>query len=373
MKKILIILTTALFVYACASTSVEDDNTKREKLQELKQQVHTLEQQITQLEKELSANQEEETIKIKAETLTQKRFEHFFEVTGQVEAEHDVDVSPETSGVIKEVLVKEGQQVTKGQIMARLNTDILERSIDELQVQLDLAVTNYERQKNLWDQNIGSEMQYLQAKNNKESLETRIKSLKTQIELAEVKVPSDGIVDVIYQKKGNIGSPQTPFAKVVDVSHIKIYGDISESYITKVHRGDSVKIYFPALNTNTMATIYQVGNTVDQASRTFRVRINIENPGKLIKPNLVAVLKFRDYLNKNAIVVPTLFIKEDFTGHYTYIVDQKDGKTIAKKVYVEPGVTDNNLTEVVSGLNTGMQVVSEGYNQIVNGSLVSIN
>ncbi|MFV0593069.1 MAG: efflux RND transporter periplasmic adaptor subunit [Draconibacterium sp.] len=373
MKKILIILTTALFVYACGNTSVEDDNAKREKLQELKQQVHTLEQQISQLEKELSANQTEEIINIKAETLTAKRFEHFIDVTGQVEAEHDVDVSPESSGVIKEVLVKEGQQVSKGQLMAKLNTDMLERSIDELQVQLDLANTNYERQKNLWDQNIGSEMQYLQAKNNKESLETRIQSLKTQMELAEIKAPSDGVVDIIYQKKGNIGSPQIPFAKVVDISHIKIYGDISESYITKVHRGDSVKINFPALNYAMRATIDQVGNTVDPASRTFRVRINIDNPRKLIKPNLVAVLKFRDYLNNQAIVVPTLFIKEDFTGHYTYIVDQNSGKTVAKKVYVEPGVTDNNLTEVVSGLSAGMQVVSEGYNQIVNGTEVAVN
>ena len=373
MKKILFILTTALFVYACGSSSVEDDNTKRTKLQELKQQVHTLEQQIDQLEKELSANQTEETIKIKVETLTNKRFEHFIEVTGQVEAEHDVDVSPETSGVIKEVLVQEGQQVSKGQIMARLNTDVLERSIEELQVQLDLAKTNYERQKNLWDQNIGSEMQFLQAKNNKESLETRILGLKTQIELAEIKAPSDGVVDIVYQKKGNIGSPQTPFAKVVDVTHLKIYGDISESYITKIHKGDSVKINFPALSYNMFATIDQIGNTIDPASRTFRVRINISNPRKQIKPNLVAVLKFRDYLNDNAIVVPTLFIKEDFTGHYTYIVDSKDGKTVAKKVYVEPGVTDNNLTEVVSGLSAGMQVVSEGYNQIVDGTTVAIN
>lgn len=373
MKRILFILTTAVLLAACSNTTVEDDNAKRQKLQELKQQVHTLEQQISAIEKELEASQATEVVEIKAKDLSLQKFEHFIEVTAKVEADQDVDVSPETSGIIKEVLIKEGQRVSKGQLMARLNTDVLERSVDELEVQLALAKTNYERQKNLWDQNIGSEMEYLQAKNNKESLEKRIQSLKTQIELAEIKSPADGVVDILYQEKGQIGSPQIPFAKVINISKLKIYGEVSESYLMSIHTGDAVKVRFPAINEEVDAKIDQIGNIIDPGNRTFRVRINLDNPKKTIKPNLVAILKLRDYVNENAIVVPTLFIKEDFTGHYTYIVENKDGNKVAKKVYVTPGVTNNNLTEVVEGLSAGMQVISEGYNQVSNGTVVELN
>jgi len=373
MKKILMVLTTAVILAACSSSSVEDEAAKRERLQELKTQAHELEQQIQQLEKELAGTQEKEVVKIKTRQLNTQKFEHFIEVTATVEAAEDVDVSPESSGIIKEVLIQEGQRVSKGQIMARLNTDVLERSVDELQVQLDLASTNYERQKNLWDQNIGSEMEYLQAKNNKESLEKRIASLKTQIELAEIKSPTDGVVDILYQEKGQIGSPQTPFAKVLNIGKIKIYGDVSETYLTKIHEGDAVKVRFPALNKEVDAKIDQVGNIIDPNNRTFRIRINMNNPEKQIKPNLVAVLKLRDYVNESAIVVPTLFIKEDFSGHYTYVVDNDGGQEVAKKIYVTPGVNNNNLTEVTDGLSAGMQVISEGFNQVSNGTLVQVN
>ncbi len=373
MKKFLIVFTTALILSACGNTTVNDEADKRKQLQQYKQDLHALEMQIEALEKELNSVAKDEVIKIKVTELNKQLFEHFIEVTGKVEAEQDVDVSPESSGVIKEVLIVEGQQVSKGQVMARLNTDLLQRSIEELEVQLELAVTNYERQKNLWDQNIGSEMQYLQAKNNKESLEKRIASLNTQIEMSQVKSPLDGVVDVVYQKKGHIGTPQVPFAKVINMSDIKIYGDISESYVTKIHQGDKVMVNFPALERIVDAKINQIGNTIDPNNRTFRIRVNMNNADKLIKPNLVSILTLRDYVNENAIVIPALYIKEDFKGHYTYIIEKDAGKDLARKIYVTPGVTNNNMTEVVDGLTPGMLIVSEGYNQISNGSKVQIN
>jgi len=373
MKKILVVLSIAAILVSCGSTSVDDEATKRKQLQKYKQELHALEQKIETLETELESARTEEVVQIKVTEINNQKFEHFIEVTGKVEAELDVDVSPESAGVIKEVSVVEGEWVNKGDILASLNTNILERSVEEIEVQLSLAKTNYERQKNLWDQNIGSEMQYLQAKNNYESLQKRIVSLETQIEMAQIKSPVSGIVDVVYQKKGNIGSPQVPFAKVINISKIKIYGDISESYITKVNKGDKVTVNFPALGHSVDAEINQIGNTIDPNNRTFRIRINLSNPDKLIKPNLVSIIRVRDYFKEDAIVVPTLYIKEDFQGHYTYVVEKQDGKDIAKKIYVTPGVTDNNMTEVVEGLAPGMLVVSQGYNQIANGSAVQIN
>ncbi|HYQ57237.1 MAG TPA: efflux RND transporter periplasmic adaptor subunit, partial [Draconibacterium sp.] len=166
---------------------------------------------------------------------------------------------------------------------------------------------------------------------------------------------------------------QVAFAKVINTDNIKIYGDISESYITKVHKGDNVEISFPALNKTVSAKINQIGNTIDPNNRTFRVRINLNNNSNEIKPNLVSIISLRDYVNDSAIVIPSLYVKEDFKGHYTYIVENENGKNVAKKVYVSPGVTNNNMTEITDGLTAGAKIISEGYNQVVNGAAVKIN
>lgn len=370
MKKILIVLTIAVILSSCGSTSINDEAGKRQQLQQYKQEMHVLQQKIESLESELNSDEKNEAVRVKVAKIKKEVFEHFIEVTGNVEAEQDVDVSPEIAGVIMKVFVTEGQKVSKGQVLAKLSSEVLERGVDELNVQMELAVTNYQRQKNLWDQNIGSEMQYLQAKNSKESFEKRIASLNSQIEMTKIKSPIDGVVDVVYQKKGYIGNPQVPFAKVINISKIKVYADVSESYLTKIKKGDKVDISFPALNREVKAPIDQIGNTIDANNRTFRVRINLNNVDKMIKPNLISIIKLRDYLNEGAIVVPALYIKEDFNGSYTYIVDKQSGENVAKKVYLTTGVTNNNVTEVVEGLTEGMQIVSEGYNQIVDGTVL---
>ncbi len=372
MKKILTIVLAIIIVASCNSPENNSESSKEARLQQYKNELHTLKQKISELEKELKGEEKVEVVNVKVAELQNMRFEHFIEVTGKVEAELDVDVNPETAGIIEEVFVREGQAVKKGDILARLDTELLERSMDELNVQLDLAKINYERQNNLWQQNIGSEMQYLQAKNSKESLEKRVESLKAQIEMAEIKSPVSGVVDVVYQKKGNIGSPQIRFAKVVNISKIKVYADVSESYLTKIKKGAKVDVYFPALNREIKATINQIGNTIDPNNRTFRVRINMRNPDGMIKPNLVSIIKLRDYLNEEAIVVPVLYIKEDLKGSYTYIAEKQNGKNIARKIYLKTGVTNNNLIEVTEGLTAGMQIISEGYNQVTDGTLLEI-
>ncbi len=369
MKKILILLTVAVIIVSCGATKTSDDeNSKRQQLQIYKQELHDLKQKIEDLENELGSTKKNEVVKVNVTELQSDTFEHFIEVTGNVEALDDVEVSPETIGIIDAVFVEEGQQVKKGEVLAKLNTDILERSMDEVMVQLDLANLNFERQNNLWKQNIGSEMQYLQSKNTKEGLEKLVEILKTQIEMGKIKSPVSGVVDVVYQKKGHIGNPQVSFAKVINISKMKVYADISEFYITKIKKGDIVNLFFPALNREIKAPINQIGNSIDPNNRTFRVRINLDNPDKMIKPNLVSIIKLRDYVNTEAIAVPVLYIKEDLKGSYTFIVDKQNGKNVAKKVYVKTGVTNNNVIEVVEGLIAGMQVVSEGYNQIIDGT-----
>lgn len=371
MKQNLILLIAVLFLASCASKPAEDDGqTKLQQLQTYKQELSKLKHKISTLEAELSIKEEKEIINVNVSELKNEVFEHFFEVTGNVEAELDINVSPESAGIIEEVLVNEGMKVTKGQVLGKLNTNALQRSLDELQIQQELANTTFERQKNLWNQNIGSEIEFLQAKTNKESLEKRVEGMNAQIEMAIINSPIDGVIDIVFQKKGQIGSPQVPFAKVLNMSQVKIYADVAETYLTKIKKGDKVLVGFPALSKEIKAPIYRIGNTIDPNNRTFRVRINMSNKDMMIKPNLISVIKIRDYISKEAIVVPSLLVKEDFKGNYTYIVNSSDGDYKAKKVYVKLGVNDNNRTEILDGLTPGMQIITEGYTQIIDGSII---
>ena len=371
MKRIATIITAALFLAACSNTNVGDEESKRKELQEYKNQVSELEAKINVLESELkSTNEEEKLVKVSVTELDSQLFEHFIEVTGKVEADLDVNVSPESVGVIDSIFVVEGQRVSKNQVLGKLNTNALERNLDDLKIQLALAETNFRRQKNLWDQNIGSEMQFLEAKTNMESLEKRIDGIIAQMKMAQITSPVDGAVDIVHQKEGEIGGPQIPFAKVLNISTIKIYADVSESYLTKVKKGERVKIYFPALDREVVAPISQIGNTIDPNNRTFRIRINMRNPDGMIKPNLVSVIQIRDYVSENALVIPSLFIKQDFNGSYIFVAENSSGAQRAAKVYVEPGKTNNNQTEITGGLEAGMKIISEGHSQISNGTSI---
>ncbi|MDX9881512.1 MAG: efflux RND transporter periplasmic adaptor subunit [Prolixibacteraceae bacterium] len=353
------------FLAACAGTpAVEGTKEKETLLAQYKQQVHELEQKIGTLEKELQEGKEVEYVNVKVTEMQPQLFEHFIDVTGNVEADQEVDVSAEGAGKILEILVREGQKVEKGQALAILNTEILDRSIEEVKISLDLATTTFERQKNLWEQKIGSEMQYLQAKSNKESLERRLESLQAQKDMTMVKSPVSGVVDVIYQKKGEIAGPQIPFAKVVNIDKVKIYAEVSESYLTKLKQGDEVLVDFPALGKQVKASINLIGNYINPDNRTFRVRINLDNRDNMIKPNLLSVVKIRDYVAKDAFVVPSLLVKQDFKGEYTFISENQQ----ARKVYVKTGVNNNNMVEVLEGLKAGDLIISEGFNQVVSGT-----
>lgn len=363
-------LALAMVLVSCAGTADESPEAKRKQLNNLKQQRQQLDTKIAALEKELDASREVEYVNVKTLTLEPQLFEHFVEVTGTVEADQEVNVSPEGSGKIIDILVREGQQVKRAEVLATLNTDMLDQSIAEVKISLELAQTTYERQKNLWNQKIGSELQFLQAKSNKESMERRLESLQAQKEMAVIKSPVDGVVDVIFQKRGEIASPQMPFAKVVNIRKIKVYGDVAESYLTKVKKDNPVSVSFPAISKTTEAPITQIGNYIDPNNRTFRVRLDLNNPDGMIKPNMVAVLKIRDYVSESAFVVPALLIKTDFRGQYIYLVDETDSVKRARKVYVKTGVSANNLTEVTEGLEANAKVISEGFEQVIDGSAV---
>ncbi|WP_372775003.1 efflux RND transporter periplasmic adaptor subunit [Mangrovibacterium sp.] len=370
-NKLLLFAIIGLLLASCAATSDNSPEAKRKQLADYKNDRQTLDEKIKLLEDELDAMRDIEYINVQTLTAVPQLFEHFIEVTGKVEADQEVNVSPEGAGTITDILVREGDFVKKGTRLATLNTDMLDQSIAEAQISLELATTTFERQKNLWDQKIGSELQFLQAKSNKETLERRVESLLAQKDMAEVKAPVDGTVDVIFQKRGEIAGPQIPFAKVINISKIKIYGDIAETYLTKVSKRENVLIEFPAIGRQEKGTIDQIGNYIDPHNRTFRVRINLQNPDGMIKPNMISVLKIRDYVADSAIVIPSLLVKHDFRGKYTFIVNDEEQPRKAQKVYLKTGVSINNMTEITQGIEAGATIISEGFDQVIDGTPVA--
>ena len=372
----LVAVVMAVAIVSCSSGNAgnDDEKSKQAQLTEYKQQAHDLKQKIDELEKEVKANSRLEYAEVVLSDIKSQKFEHFIEVTGRVEADEEVDISAESSGQILEIKVTEGQQVSKGTVLATMNTAPIDRTIEEVEVNLQMANTTFERQKNLWGQNIGSEMQYLQAKSNKEALEKQLENLRSQKDMSIIKAPLDGIIDIIYQKKGQIANPQTPFAKLVNISKVKVYADVAEPYLTKIKKGDEVLVSFPAIGVSSVTNIQMIGNYINPNNRTFRVRLDLPNKGNAIKPNLDAVVKIRDYAADDAVVVPSLLIKEDFKGKYTFIAQSSDNdRLIAKKVYVKTGVSDNNMTEVREGLAPGMKIISSGFSQVVDGSPIRAN
>ncbi len=358
---------------ACSGAPASDELSKQDQLKTYKQQLHELEIKISELEAELKKYNDVDKVEVKLKEIQLQKFEHFIEVTGSVEAEEEVNVSPEGSGQILDIPVEEGQWVTKGTVLATLNAEPIERNIEQIQVNLDLAVTTYERQKKLWDQNIGSELQYLQAKSTKESLEKQLEGLKAQKDLSIIKAPVDGTIDNIFQKQGQIASPQIPFAKLVNIEKVKIYADVAETYLTKINEGDRVFVSFPAIERDVETKVLMIGNYIDPFNRTFRIRLDLRNQDKLIKPNMDAVVKLRDYSAEEAIVIPSLLIKDDFKGHYTFIANQEEKDLVARKVYISTGVSDNNMTEITEGLKPGTKVISEGFNQVFDGAVITAN
>ena len=365
MKQILSIILISLLA-ACSATS--DKKAKEQELAEYKQQLTQLKKKISKLEKELAVESGVNIVKVYTASVHPSEFRHYVDVSGNVNADKNIIVSPETGGNIVTIDVKEGDKVRKGQILGRLNTEMIERTIKEVKINYDLAVTTYNRRKKLWDQKIGSEMEYLQAKSQKESLEQKLESLRAQLDMALITSPIDGIVDEINQKIGEIAGPQMPFARVVNLDKLYITSDVSEMYLPQIHKGEDVEIKFPVIDLTINKKIFRVSNVIDPSSRTFRVRVNLNNENNMIKPNMMAVLKLLIYSNDSAIVVPSILIKKDFTGDFLFIAEKEGGKWYARKRYLVTGIKNNNQTVVLDGLKDGDRLITKGYAQVVDGS-----
>ena len=302
-------------------------------------------------------------------------FHHYFNVTANIEAVEYAMISPETPGQIKRIYVKEGQKVSKGTLLLKQNSSIVEGQIQNVRTQLNLAEITYNKQKELWlEKHVGSEIQYLQAKTQYESLQEQLKTLQAQLAMSEIKAPFSGIVDQINLKEGELASPGMQVIALVNLNKMKFIGDVSEIYLPVMHKGDSVDISFTTYpNLKLREPIYRTGNIINPSNRTFDIEVRAKNIKNKLKPNMIATIKINDYTKDSALVVPSIIIKKDFEKQFIFIAEKKDTITIAKKVFVETGRSYKDKTIIKKGIKPNDNVIVKGYNIVSNGSEITID
>jgi len=369
------IVLAVLFLASCSSKV--DQKSVRDQIAAYKKEVADLNKKIETLEQELATMDPGENatsaVAVEVLELSFEPFKHYIDVSGSAEAVREAFISPEVGGQIREIYVNEGDYVERGKLLAKLNTEITESSIEELKSGLDLATTVYEKQKRLWEKGIGSEIQYLNAKNNKESLEQKLVTLQAQLDMSLIKSPVSGIVDEIYKKKGELAVPGMQLMQIVNLEEVYINADVPESYLANVNEGEKVKVEFPVYpEMNIETPIYRKGNVINPNNRTFSIQLKISNPDKLLKPNILSVIHINDFSADSALVVPSVLIKQDISGYYVYAVREISGKMIAKKVYIQLGKSYLDKTMVISGLQPGEKIIVQGYTMVSDGSEVAV-
>ena len=376
MKTNILIIAVLLGLVSCGGEPTLED--KKAALDAKKVELGKLQNEISKMEDELMATdsslvlKKEAGILVEVQEIKTQTFEHYFIINGGIEALEQASVSPEQGGQIKQILVKEGDRVSAGATLAKLNTSVIQRNIEELDNQITLAQTVYDRQARLWEQKIGSEIQLLQAKNNLDALVKKKQTATAQMAMSTVRAPFSGIVDVLHQKEGELAAPGMPILTLVNMNEMKVKADVSENYVQSVKPNAEVDVDFPSFGMSTTATIRSVSNIINPLNRTFSIEVRIPNTDGSLKPNGIATIKIKDFTADSALVVPAISISKDAKGDFLFVIDKKEGKPKAVKTYVQTGRTSSGQTMVTNGLKAGDQVVVEGYNEVANGDLVRI-
>ena len=300
--------------------------------------------------------------------VTESSFQNYLEVQGKIDAEENVQVNPEAPGVVTAVFATIGQNVVKGQVLAQIDDQVLRQNISELQNQLELATTLFERQKNLWNQKIGTEVQYLNAKTQKDAAERRIATLRSQMSMYKIKSPISGSIDAMDLKVGQAVMPGISGIRVVNANKLTAKAQIAESYASRVNQGDNVQVILPDVPDTVLTRISFASKTIDQISRSFNVEIKLPS-NRNYRPNMLAVLKIIDYQNAKAFVIPVNAIQKAENGDYVFVSENKK----AKRVNIQTGRVSEGRAEILSGIKAGDQVIVAGMNGLSPGDLIKSN
>jgi RND family efflux transporter MFP subunit len=385
MKNIYNLLLIALIVSSCGgdkNKSVEDiiasDNLEliRKKKTELDASAQKIANELKQIEAKIKVLDPQEKIPL-ITTIEAKQsvFTHYVELQGSVSTKQNIVIYPEFSGVLSTIYVKDGQRVNKGQILARIDDGGLSQQLSQLKIQAALAKTTFERQERLWNQKIGSEIQFLQAKATYEAQEQAVSQLQNQVSKTVVRAPFTGTIDDVITEQGTVVVPgQSALFRIVNLQDMYIETDVPERYISDITKGKNVMVEFPILGTTLDAKVRQAGNFINPANRTFKIEVEVPNKEHQIKPNLTAKLKINDYTNPEAILIPQSIISENAIGdQYVYTISNKSGnKGNAKQVIITTGRTQGDFIEVLSGIEHGNEIIEEGARSVEDGQNVKI-
>jgi len=305
-----------------------------------------------------------------------EKFEHVLELQGNVTTKKLLVITPEYNGILTNVYVKEGQKVSKGQLLAKIDDGGLSQQVAQLRIQTDLAKTTYERQKRLWEQNIGSEIQYLQAKSTYESQQKAVDQIQQQIAKTAVRAPFSGTIDDVITEQGSVvAAGQSQLMRIVNLDDMYIEVEVPESYVSNVVKDKKVQVELPVLGKTIETKIRQASDFINPANRTFKAEVEVPNKDKNIKPNLTARLKINDYTNENAVLIPQSVISENAEGEqYVYIVTDKNSEGVgtAKRLIIETGRTQGDVIEVLKNLEKGVEVIKEGARSVKDGQSVEV-
>jgi len=367
MKNLIPVLIIASALSACSS---EEKSDKKAELDSLVNVQTALNEKIKTLKEELAKTDtsiKEKVTLVEVYEAAPEHFKHYIEVQAKVDGDEDVQVSAETMGIVTAVLVRAGDKVSKDQVLVTLDDKSLRQSLAEMQSQVDLVNSLYIKQKSLWDQKIGSEVQYIQAKTNKEAMENRMAGLKEQWNMTRIKSPINGVVDAVNVKIGQALAPGYPAVHVVNLTSLKVKGEVAESFISKVHKGNDVLMYFPDIDKEVKGKVDYSGSAINNVNRTFNVEVRLNTKDGVFHPNMICVLKIIDYTAPQAMVVPVKTIQNSSDGNYVFIASAENGKVVAKRQTVKPGVSYNGMTEIREGLKQGDKVITVGYADLVEG------
>ncbi|MFA0962958.1 efflux RND transporter periplasmic adaptor subunit [Roseivirga sp. BDSF3-8] len=378
MRNLTMLIAAGVFLTGAVSCNDDSLEKKKAKLKELKAEAKELDTQIDSLTLEISAmdstfgRNDANIVQVTVLDMQPDDFAHRIEVRGAVESRRNVMLSAETSGRIQDINVQEGARVKKGQVLVELDASVIRNNIGEVKTNMELAETVYKRQKNLWDQKIGTEIQYLEAKNRFESLKSRLNTLYSQLDMANVKAPFNGRIDEVPARLGEMVAPGMPLVRIISPGDMYIQADVSERYIGRFDEGDTVIVRFPALNKEITTTISSVSGVINRANRTFSVEVKLPKVDFTVKPNQVAVLNITDYTADDVLTIPTKLIQRDSEGVYVYRLNNKEGDKVAEKVHIETGTSYDGMTEVVSGLNSGDSIIDKGAREVTDGIQVKL-
>ena len=379
MKKVILLVSLSLSLIQCgqknetplkaANLPVSLDELTVQKDRYI-QQINTLTLELNQVNsaiEKLTVN--EKRVLVSAIALKTSAFEHAIDIQANIKTRQNLQLYPELGGKLEKIIVKEGQEVKKGTLLAVIDDAGFQEQIDQMQLQLDLAKTTFERTARLWEQKIGSEMMFLEAKTRYEAQKKQLDQMKKQLAKAKIYAPFDGIIDEIFANQGsNVAPGMSPVLRIVNLKSMYVEADVPENYLTAITKGSKAVVEIPVLNLTLNTTIRQTGSFVQPSNRTFRIEAPLENTTGQIKPNLNAKLSVIDYINPNAILVPLRTIRENAEGeNYVFVLTDPEGDNnyIAKQRFVTLGKTKNEMIEITEGISENDLLVDEGVGLLV--------